>query len=91
MAVGSLRTYGATVDELQAPFGGTVPLAEVEAALKAKKYKIVTFTHVDTSTGERCLTLLFTLRAHGITIAQVCSLTRRLSPRLCATRLQTLW
>ncbi|KAM5530216.1 hypothetical protein V8D89_016104 [Ganoderma adspersum] len=46
-----LRTYGATVDELQAPFGGTVPLAELEAALKAKKYKIVTFTHVDTSTG----------------------------------------
>ena len=58
----SLRTYGATVDELQAPFGGTVPLAELEAALKAKKYKIVTFTHVDTSTGEPRLTLPFRCR-----------------------------
>ena len=48
----SLRTYGATVDELRAPFGGTVPLADIEAALKAKKYRLVTFTHVDTSTGE---------------------------------------
>ena len=55
----SLRTYGATVDELQAPFGGTVPLAELEAALKAKKYKIVTFTHVDTSAGKPRLTLAF--------------------------------
>ena len=48
---GSLRTYGAVVDELKAPFGGTVPLSEIEAALKSKKYKLITFTHVDTSTG----------------------------------------
>ncbi|TBU44001.1 PLP-dependent transferase [Dichomitus squalens] len=46
-----LRTYGAVVDEIKAPFGGTVPLSEIEAALKSKKYKLVTFTHVDTSTG----------------------------------------
>ncbi|KAH9940932.1 PLP-dependent transferase [Epithele typhae] len=46
-----LRTYGANVDSVQAPFGAAVTPSEVEAALKAKKYKAVTFTHVDTSTG----------------------------------------
>ena len=47
----SLRTYGANVDELRAPFGDAVALADLEAKLKTKKYKVVTFTHVDTSTG----------------------------------------
>ncbi len=47
----SLRTYGAKVDEIVAPFGDAVSLSELEAALKQKKYKVVTFTHVDTSTG----------------------------------------
>jgi alanine-glyoxylate transaminase / serine-glyoxylate transaminase / serine-pyruvate transaminase len=28
-----------------------VPLIDIEKALKEKKYKILTFTHVDTSTG----------------------------------------
>ncbi|KAI0741549.1 PLP-dependent transferase [Daedaleopsis nitida] len=46
-----LRTYGANVDEVRAPFGAAVALADIEAALKSKKYKVVTFTHVDTSTG----------------------------------------
>ncbi|KAI0658012.1 PLP-dependent transferase [Cubamyces menziesii] len=46
-----LRTYGAVVDELHAPFGTAVELSSLEAALKSKKYKLVTFTHVDTSTG----------------------------------------
>ena len=47
----SLDTYGATVTQIKAPIGGTVPLIDVETALKEKKYKILTFTHVDTSTG----------------------------------------
>ncbi|RPD76463.1 PLP-dependent transferase [Lentinus tigrinus ALCF2SS1-7] len=46
-----LRTYGAKVDEIVAPFGDAVALSDLEAALKQKKYKVVTFTHVDTSTG----------------------------------------
>ncbi|KAL7280868.1 LOW QUALITY PROTEIN: hypothetical protein ACG7TL_005812 [Trametes sanguinea] len=46
-----LRTYGAVVDELHAPFGSAVELPALETALKSKQYKLVTFTHVDTSTG----------------------------------------
>ena len=47
----SLATYGAKVDEIKAPIGAAVTQAEIEQALKAKKYKILTFTHVDTSTS----------------------------------------
>lgn len=47
----SLETYGAQVDQLRADFGGTVGIAKVEQELRSKKYKIVTITHVDTSTG----------------------------------------
>ncbi|KAG6888292.1 hypothetical protein C0992_008934 [Termitomyces sp. T32_za158] len=46
-----LQTYGAKVDVLKAKLGTAVELAAVEEALKQKKYKILTFTHVDTSTG----------------------------------------
>lgn len=50
--VHSLQTYGAKPEQLKADIGTAVALADLEAALKGKKYKIVTFTHVDTSTGE---------------------------------------
>ncbi|KZT27752.1 PLP-dependent transferase [Neolentinus lepideus HHB14362 ss-1] len=46
-----LQTYGAKVDHITAEVGGVVSQADIESALKSKKYKIVTFTHVDTSTG----------------------------------------
>lgn len=46
-----LTTYGAEVRQLKADVGGVVPLAELEKALQADKYKVVTFTHVDTSTA----------------------------------------
>ncbi len=46
-----LRVYGANVDVLKAPVGDRPQLPEIETALKSKKYKIVTVTHVDTSTG----------------------------------------
>ncbi|RDB23521.1 Alanine--glyoxylate aminotransferase 1 [Hypsizygus marmoreus] len=46
-----LQTYGAKVDQVRADLGASVSQSEIEKALKAKKYKIVTFTHVDTSTG----------------------------------------
>ena len=47
-----LKTYGANVDILKAPeVGGRPQLPEIEAALKSKKYKVITVTHVDTSTG----------------------------------------
>jgi len=60
ICVNSLETYGAKVDVLKSALGGTVPLGEIEKALKeaqkttgSKKghYKMVTITHVDTSTG----------------------------------------
>lgn len=47
-----LETYGAHVDQVKAPaVGGVAPLDEVEKRLKEAQYKLVTFTHVDTSTG----------------------------------------
>lgn len=46
-----LDVYGAKVTQIKAPIGSKPSLEEVEAELKKKKYKILTFTHVDTSTG----------------------------------------
>lgn len=47
-----LGRYGAEVTEVQAASVGDEPeLAEVEAALKAGQFKVVTITHVDTSTA----------------------------------------
>lgn len=46
-----LRTYGADVTEVKCEVGNRPTLEQVETALKAQKYKIITITHVDTSTG----------------------------------------
>ncbi|KAF2117504.1 pyridoxal phosphate-dependent transferase [Lophiotrema nucula] len=46
-----LETYGAKATQIKAPIGDRPQLDEVEKALKEKKYKLVTVTHVDTSTG----------------------------------------
>lgn len=46
-----LKRYGANVDILRAPVGDIVPINEVEAKLKTKDYKLLTFTHVDTSSA----------------------------------------
>jgi hypothetical protein len=54
----SLQTYGAMVDQLKAEIGAPVSQSAVEAALKTTKYKILTVTHVDTSTGIIYLTLI---------------------------------
>ncbi len=48
-----LSRYGAQVTVLRAPLGGTIPLEEVEATLQNGSFKLMTFTHVDTSTGVR--------------------------------------
>lgn len=45
------QTYGVKATQLKAPIGDRPQLDQVEKALKEKKYKIVTVTHVDTSTG----------------------------------------
>jgi len=46
-----LETYGAKVDSLRAEVGGVVSLEKIELALKSKRYKVITATHVDTSTA----------------------------------------
>lgn len=46
-----LETYGVKATQLKAPIGDRPQLDEIEKALQEKKYKIVTVTHVDTSTG----------------------------------------
>ncbi|KAL8826585.1 MAG: hypothetical protein Q9191_003711 [Dirinaria sp. TL-2023a] len=45
------KTYGVLATQLKAPIGERPQLPEIETALKEKDYKIITVTHVDTSTG----------------------------------------
>ncbi|CAE6450187.1 unnamed protein product [Rhizoctonia solani] len=46
-----LGVYGAKVTQIKAEIGAAVAQADIERALKQKKYKALAFTHVDTSTG----------------------------------------
>lgn len=46
-----LERLGARVDHVRAPVGGAPEIAEVERAVAAEATKLVTITHVDTSTG----------------------------------------
>ncbi|KAJ7743127.1 pyridoxal phosphate-dependent transferase [Mycena metata] len=46
-----LETYGAKVDQVKAEIGAAVSQEAIESALKSKKYRLLTFTHVDTSTA----------------------------------------
>jgi alanine-glyoxylate transaminase/serine-glyoxylate transaminase/serine-pyruvate transaminase len=48
-----LKRYGAEVTILRSPFGETADPAQVEAELKRSSYKLMTMTHVDTSTAVR--------------------------------------
>lgn len=48
-----LSRHGAEVRTLRAPVGATVDTAEIETALAQQPYKLLTVTHVDTSTGVR--------------------------------------
>lgn len=50
-ALCSLQAYGANVTQLGAPIGAAVTPSQLEGALRQKQYKLVTITHVDTSTG----------------------------------------
>jgi alanine-glyoxylate transaminase / serine-glyoxylate transaminase / serine-pyruvate transaminase len=46
-----LETYGVKATQLKAPVGSRPQYVDVENALTEKKYKLMTATHVDTSTG----------------------------------------
>ena len=45
------KRYGANVTILASEVGNIVALEDIEKALSSKKYKLITITHVDTSTG----------------------------------------
>ena len=45
------ETYGVKATQLKAVIGDRPQLDEIEQALKEKQYKLITVTHVDTSTG----------------------------------------
>lgn len=45
------ETYDVKATQLKAPIGDRPQLPDIEKALKEKKYKLITITHVDTSTG----------------------------------------
>ncbi|KAH0582978.1 hypothetical protein H2248_010871 [Termitomyces sp. 'cryptogamus'] len=46
-----IKVYGGKPKVLKAPYGSHIGLEEIEVALRTKKYKAITITHVDTSTG----------------------------------------
>jgi alanine-glyoxylate transaminase / serine-glyoxylate transaminase / serine-pyruvate transaminase len=48
-----LKRYGANVSILRSEPGETIPVSVILKALKKDKYKLMTFTHVDTSTAVR--------------------------------------
>lgn len=48
-----LKRYGAEVKTLRAPLGGVVAPEDIETELKNNSYKLMTMTHVDTSTAVR--------------------------------------
>ncbi len=48
-----LSRYGASVTILRAETGQTVPIERIESELKSESFKLITFTHVDTSTAVR--------------------------------------
>lgn len=45
------EAYGIKVTQLKAPVGQCPTREQISEALKSKKYKVITVTHVDTSTG----------------------------------------
>ncbi|CAO3678836.1 unnamed protein product [Umbelopsis vinacea] len=63
-----LQVYGANVTHLKASIGDRPTLQEIEKALRTGNYKMITITHVDTSTG-----VLSDIKA-------IAELTRRVSP-----------
>lgn len=47
----AIQAYGGKPTQLRAKVGGRPELGDIEKQLKEKKYKAITITHVDTSTG----------------------------------------
>jgi alanine-glyoxylate transaminase/serine-glyoxylate transaminase/serine-pyruvate transaminase len=65
-----LERYGAQVAHVGSPVGGRPALEDVERALEGDSYKLMTVTHVDTSTGviTDIKSLAALARQHGVLI-----------------------
>eukprot|EP01087_Luapelamoeba_hula_P007471 TRINITY_DN1835_c0_g1_i1.p1 TRINITY_DN1835_c0_g1~~TRINITY_DN1835_c0_g1_i1.p1 ORF type:complete len:506 (-),score=90.55 TRINITY_DN1835_c0_g1_i1:65-1582(-) len=75
-----LETYGAEVTHLRAEIGDVTPLEELESALRSNKIKMVTLTHVDTSTG-----VLTNIKAYAALIRRISPDTLIFIDGVCAT------
>eukprot|EP01088_Endostelium_zonatum_P001222 TRINITY_DN11523_c0_g1_i1.p1 TRINITY_DN11523_c0_g1~~TRINITY_DN11523_c0_g1_i1.p1 ORF type:complete len:411 (-),score=101.41 TRINITY_DN11523_c0_g1_i1:20-1231(-) len=81
-----LRTYGANVTVLQPPTPGDSPsLAEIEKNLKQNKFRLITVTHVDTSTGVKS-----DIRAIADLVSKVSPDTFVIADCVCATGAEEL-
>lgn len=80
-----LRAYGANVTKLDAPVGGRPQLPDIEKALKEKKYKVLTVTHVDTSTG-----VLSELKSLAATVKRVSPETLVIVDGVCSVACEEL-
>lgn len=78
----SLETYGAKVDQIKAEIGAAVSQEEIEKALRAKKYKVLTFTHVDTSTGQYRIHYFFVSQSQVWVLS--CLIKRESNSRNCS-------
>ena len=72
------------MDTLRAEVGDVVSLDKIESALKSKQYKIITVTHVDTSTGTfpnviKSIDLIHSLAVLS-DIESIASLVKKVSP-----------
>jgi len=86
-----LQTYGAKVDQIEAEIGAAVSQIEIEKALKSKKYKVLTFTHVDTSTGTYLVVDLSVDNGNMITFFEPSYQMRKQSQRLLEKFHLKLW
>lgn len=74
-----LTQYGAKVTKLDGPVGGRPSFDDIAKALSEKKYKVVTATHVDTSTG-----VLFDLKGLVETVKKVSPETLVIADGVCS-------
>lgn len=74
-----LTAYGANVTKITGPVGSRPQPDEIEKALKEKKYKIITATHVDTSTG-----VLFDLKSLSDVVKRVSPDTLIIADGVCS-------
>jgi alanine-glyoxylate transaminase/serine-glyoxylate transaminase/serine-pyruvate transaminase len=80
-----LTQYGAKVTKLDGPVGGVPSPAEIEKALSEKKFKLVTATHVDTSTG-----VLFDLKTLVQSVKKVSPDTLVIADGVCSVACEEL-